>query len=86
MGFITGLLTLPLAPIRGTVWLAERLYEQAQAELGDPAALRRRLAEVEAARQDGSLDEAEAAEQEELLVRRLWESRDPTGTNEGWKG
>lgn len=86
MGFITGLLTLPLAPIRGTVWLAERLYEQAQAELGDPAALRRRLAEVEAARQDGSLDEAEAAEQEELLVRRLWETRGPRGPSEGWKG
>jgi cytochrome c-type biogenesis protein CcmH/NrfG len=85
MGFITGLLTLPLAPIRGTVWLAERLYEQAQAELSDPAVLRRRLAEVDAARQDGSLDEDEAAEQEALLVRRLWEARGPRGPNEGWK-
>ena len=27
MGLITGLLTLPLAPVRGTVWLAERIQE-----------------------------------------------------------
>ena len=31
MGLIMGLLTLPLAPVRGTVWIAERLEEQAQA-------------------------------------------------------
>ena len=32
MGLITGLITLPLAPVRGTAWLAERLLEQAEAE------------------------------------------------------
>ena len=82
MGLLTGLLTLPLAPVRGTVWLAERLYEQAQAELRDTASIRRGLAEVEAARAAGSIDDDQAAEQEALLVRRLWESR---STNEGWK-
>ena len=30
MGLIMGLLTLPLAPVRGTVWIAERLEEQAE--------------------------------------------------------
>jgi len=30
VGLITGLLTLPLAPVRGTVWLAERIQEQAE--------------------------------------------------------
>jgi hypothetical protein len=29
MGLIIGLLTLPLAPVRGTIWLAERIQEQA---------------------------------------------------------
>ena len=28
MGLITGLLTLPLAPVRGTVWLAERILDR----------------------------------------------------------
>ena len=27
MGLITGLLTLPLAPVRGTMWIAERILE-----------------------------------------------------------
>ena len=29
MGLIVGLLTLPLAPVRGTAWVAERILEQA---------------------------------------------------------
>ena len=33
MGLITGLLTLPLAPVRATGWIAERLLEQAEGEL-----------------------------------------------------
>jgi hypothetical protein len=32
MGLISGLLTLPLAPVRGTAWIAERVQEQAEAE------------------------------------------------------
>ncbi|TML00893.1 MAG: gas vesicle protein, partial [Actinobacteria bacterium] len=28
MGLLTGLLTLPLAPVRGTMWVAERLLEE----------------------------------------------------------
>ena len=41
MGLIMGLLTLPLAPVRGTVWIAERLEEQALEELNDETALAR---------------------------------------------
>ena len=29
MGLLTGLLTLPLAPVRGTIWIAEQLALQA---------------------------------------------------------
>lgn len=75
MGLITGLLTLPVAPVRGVVWVAEELYEEAQLEWADPRVVRRRLAEVEAARRSGALTEQEAAEQEEELLRRLWEAR-----------
>ena len=75
MGLVTGLLTLPLAPLRGVVWVAEQVYEQAQQELDDPAIVRRRLMEVQAAREAGTLTEEEASAQEAELVRRLWEAR-----------
>ena len=71
MGLITGLLTLPLAPIRGTIWLAERIQEQAEAELYDESAIRNALLELEAARQAGTLDEEELAVAEDALIERL---------------
>lgn len=71
MGLITGLLTLPLAPVRGTVWLAERIQEQAEEELYDESAIRNSLLELEAARQTGTLDEQELAAAEDELIERL---------------
>jgi hypothetical protein len=70
VGLLTGLLTLPLAPLRGTLWLAEQLAEQAARELGDETTLRRRLAEAERDFELGllSADEYEAVE-DELLER-----------------
>jgi hypothetical protein len=75
MGLITGLLTLPLAPIRGTVWLAERIQEQAEAELYDDSAIRDGLLEIEAARQAGTFDEEELAAAEDALIERLMAGR-----------
>lgn len=71
MGLITGLLTLPLAPVRGTVWLAERIQEQAEAELYDETAIRAGLLELEQARDRGELDEREIAVLEDSLIERL---------------
>jgi Gas vesicle protein G len=70
VGLLTGLLTLPLAPLRGTLWIAEQLAEQAARELGDETTLRRRLAEAERDFELGllSVDEYEAVE-DELLER-----------------
>ena len=51
MGLITGLLTLPLAPVRGTVWLAERIQEAAEEELYDDSSIRAELLELEALRE-----------------------------------
>lgn len=70
MGLITGLLTLPLAPVRGTAWLAERIQEQAEAELYDESSMRVGLLELEA-REAGELDEEEIAEAEDALAERL---------------
>jgi hypothetical protein len=77
MGLITGLITLPLAPVRGTVWLAERLQEQAEAELYDESALHARLAELDAVRQSGAADEDEIAAAEDEIVERLLVLRGP---------
>jgi hypothetical protein len=71
MGLITGLLTLPLAPVRGTVWLAERIEEQANAELYDDTAIRTGLLELAAAREAGTMDEEEIAAAEDVLIERL---------------
>jgi hypothetical protein len=75
MGLIVGLLTLPLAPVRGTVWLAERIQEQAERELYDESAIRAELLEIEEARAAGEVDEGELDEVEDALIERLLEIR-----------
>jgi Gas vesicle protein G len=71
MGLITGLLTLPLAPLRGTIALAELLLEEAEAQLNDPDRIRGELEQVEQLRQQGVLDEEEAMAWEDALIERL---------------
>lgn len=75
MGLISGLLTLPLAPVRGTAWLAERIQEQAERELYDEDAIRGQLMQLEEARQSGDYDEEEIAAAEDELIERLMASR-----------
>lgn len=71
MGLLTGLLTLPLAPLRGTLWVAEQLAEQAARELGDESTLRRRLAEAERDYELGLLAREEYEAIEDDLLDRL---------------
>jgi cytochrome c-type biogenesis protein CcmH/NrfG len=71
MGLFTGLLTLPLAPVRGTVWLAQQVMAQADREWHDPASVRRQLEEVDRLRAEGSLSDEEAEAMEDELVGRL---------------
>lgn len=71
MGLISGILTLPLAPIRVVLWLGEVLQEQVNRELYDPAVIRRQLEELDEARAAGLISEEEAAQREEELLSRL---------------
>jgi Gas vesicle protein G len=71
MGFLTGLILLPLAPLRGTIWLAEKLAEVAERELDDEATVRRLLVEAEIAFELGELTEAEYELVEDELLERL---------------
>jgi hypothetical protein len=71
MGLLSGLVLLPLAPLRGTIWIAERLAAYAEAELTDERAIRRLLVEAEAALEAGELSEAEFDRVEDELLDRL---------------
>lgn len=83
MGLFTGLLGLPLAPLRGTVWVAEQVLQQAEEEYYDPARIKEQLDAVERARNAGELGVEEATEIEDALVERLMEGRSRTTRQEG---
>lgn len=82
MGLLTGLLTLPIAPVRGVTWVAGQVRQQAEEEYYDPAELRRRLEDVDEMRARGELSEDEAEAIEDELVRRLLEGRQRAGGRE----
>jgi hypothetical protein len=71
MGLFVGLLTLPLAPIRGTMWIAEKLAEEAARELDDGRRIRRELSEAELAYERGELTVEELERIEDELLERL---------------
>ncbi|MGW2659020.1 gas vesicle protein GvpG [Streptomyces sp. NPDC001478] len=71
MGLITGLLTLPLAPVRGVVWVAEKLNDAADRELHDPAVLRTQLALLNQEFEAGDITSEEFEREEERLLDRL---------------
>lgn len=73
MGVISGLLTWPLAPVRGVVWVAEQVQAEAERQWNDPQAIARELDELDRARSAGQVSEEEADRREELLVTRLLE-------------
>jgi hypothetical protein len=72
-GLVTGIVTWPLAPVRGTVWVAEQVLREAERQWYDPALLQRELDDVAARRNAGDLTADEADRLEEELVQRLLE-------------
>lgn len=71
MGLIGGLLTLPLAPARGLVWVLDQAIAEAEAELYDPRRIRAELANAAASLERGEIDEATYDELEQELLDRL---------------
>ena len=71
MGLITGLLTLPVAPLRGTVAVAEQVLRAAEDEFYDPGRIRAQLDDVERRRESGERTDAEATAWEDELIERL---------------
>jgi hypothetical protein len=75
VGLVTGLLGLPLLPVRGVAWLAEQILEQAEEQFYDPARIRAQLEQVDEARRSGELSEEECVEIENELLQRLMHRR-----------
>ena len=71
MGLLTALVTLPLAPVRGTMWVAEVLLEEAERQMRDPRVVEQQLLEAEAAHERGELTDEEFADIEDELLGRL---------------
>ena len=71
MGLITGLLTLPLAPVRGVAWIGEQVAEQAAQELDVESRIRRELGRLEMEHELGNLTTEEFEEQEDALLEEL---------------
>ncbi|WP_354645321.1 gas vesicle protein GvpG [Kitasatospora camelliae] len=75
MGLFTEIVTLPLAPVRGTVWVLKRLVEAAEDEYYDPAPVEEELAALERALLAGQIDEETFDRREDELLDRLDEIR-----------
>ncbi len=71
MGLITGLLGLPLAPVRGVLWVAEQVRDHAEEQYYDPVRIRAQMERVDEARRAGEISDEEAAELENELLQRL---------------
>jgi hypothetical protein len=76
MGLISGLLTLPLAPVRGVAWVAEKVAEEAEMELYDENRIMRELAELEAAYGRGEISEERFEAGVDQLLERLQVGRE----------
>jgi hypothetical protein len=76
MGILTKILTFPVTgPLDGTIWIAQKLLEQAEGEIYDEGKVRARLMELEMLLDLGEISEEAYTEAEDELLERLREIR-----------
>ena len=74
------ILTAPvLGPLRGVLWVARMIDDQARAELYDEDKIRGDLAELELQLDLGEIELADFEAQEEVLLQRLKAAREVGG-------
>lgn len=83
MGLFREVALLPVAPLRGTLWVAERVLEKAEEDYYNPGLIRREIEQVDQMRAAGEISEDAAEEWEESLIERLIESRRRPGARGG---
>jgi len=87
MGLLKELVLLPLAPVRGTTWVAEQLAEEADRQLYDEDNIKRELVQLEIDEADGVIGPEERERMEGDLLERLAVARRRTqGPDEGVYG
>lgn len=82
MGLLTGILTLPIAPVRGVTWIAARMKEQAERQYYDLGAIQRQLTDCDEAFEAGEITEQERDEIQDELLSRLFEAQRRRQTGE----
>ncbi|MFG3097854.1 gas vesicle protein GvpG [Streptomyces sp. NPDC048202] len=71
MGLITGIVTFPLAPVRGSLWVIDQVLSAAEEEYYDPEPVRRELAALERQLTSGEISDEEYDRREDELLDRL---------------
>jgi hypothetical protein len=77
VGLFKELILLPAAPLRFTVWVADKVAEEAEEREFSPAAGVRKIEEIEAKRERGEIGEDEAAEMEGKILEQQVERAKP---------
>ena len=75
MGLFKELVLLPLAPVRGTAWVADQIAGEAERQLYDEDAIKREMLQLEIDFDDGKLGEKERTAKEDELLERMAISR-----------
>ncbi|MFD7844759.1 gas vesicle protein GvpG [Nocardia sp. NPDC059764] len=71
MGLLSSIFSLPLAPVRGVIWVGELIQDQVERQLHDPAALRSELEEIDRAAASGDLSAEEAEQAQQAALDRM---------------
>ncbi|TMU92753.1 gas vesicle protein GvpG [Streptomyces sp. DASNCL29] len=79
MGVLSQVVLFPLAPVRGVVWIAERVRDMAEEEMCHPSVLRARLAALNEALESGAIGPEEFDREEDRLLDLLERSGGPGG-------
>lgn len=79
MGLFAGLLLLPLAPVRGVKWIAEKVADEAEREIAVAESPARQLERLAAAVASGEISEAEAEAREAEIIERMLAGRSGAG-------
>jgi Gas vesicle protein G len=71
VGLFKEIALLPLAPVRGTAWVAEQIAEEADRQLYDEDNIKRELVQLEIDAEDGRVGPKEREAREDELLERL---------------
>ncbi|HET6963156.1 MAG TPA: gas vesicle protein GvpG [Acidimicrobiales bacterium] len=71
MGLFKSLVLLPLAPVEGVVWVAQKIQAEVDRQLLDPQVVLRELTSLQADLDEGRITEDEYLAAEDELLDRL---------------